>query len=79
VIGKKPKSDLDVRFFPTDVEEHAQRMQAICNISIERQGHGERIRKPSGSMRVCIHLHRRVTRFFSQKRVEFYHQLETWS
>jgi hypothetical protein len=28
-------------------------MQAICNPSIEQQGHGGRIRKPSGSTRVC--------------------------
>ena len=32
---KKPGGVLEVDFFPTIVEEHAQRMQAIFNLSAE--------------------------------------------
>jgi hypothetical protein len=46
-------------------------MQAILNISVERQGCGGRTRKPSGSTRVCEHFPRRVTRFPTERELEF--------
>jgi hypothetical protein len=46
---KKPGSFPQVHLFPTTMEEYAQRMQVLCNPSVERQGRGRRIRRPFDS------------------------------
>jgi hypothetical protein len=68
---KKTGSIPEVHLLPMATEEYAQRMQAIWNHNAKWQGIGRRIKIPSGSVRVCRHLPRRVTGFVAEWKMEF--------